>query len=315
MRRLLLLFLSFLALTAAAPDAPERLWVLNGSDRLFHPLRERILFSRRYRGNYYKQFPFRPLTFTEYRLKEGEDLYTIASALGISVDSIASASGIVFIWGTKPGDLVRIPDFQGLVFTASYPVSLAWVADRYNVSAADIRRFNAFRGTRLEKGQRLFLPGAHMTALEQALFYGTAFANPLPLSVLTSSFGLRRDPVRGTLAFHGGIDLAAPPGTDVSAAHDGVVEFCGWAGGYGNLVVLRHAFGYRTYYGHLSRIMIRPGQTVPRGRVLGLVGSTGYSTGPHLHFEIRHYSRQIDPLTYATHRHAGGRAGLSRMPD
>jgi len=145
-----------------------------------------------------------------------------------------------------------------------------------------------------------------MRPLEQALFYGTAFACPLPLARLTSRFGLRRDPISGRLVFHGGLDLAAPRGTAVRAAHEGVVEFSGRAGGYGRLVVLRHAFGYRTFYGHLAALNVRNGQSLKRGGLLGRVGSSGYSTGPHLHFEIRHYNRKINPLHYAALDHSRG---------
>ena len=305
---MLLMLLMLLPLSAAIrTEAQDRLYVLNSSDHLFFSLRKRILFSRKYRGRYYRQFPFRPIRYTEYRLGQGESLYDVASALGISVDSIATSSGIKFIHGTRPGQMLLIPDFQGILFQAPYRVSLRWIAARYSVSVADIRRLNRFTGTHLARGAALYLPGAHMTALEQALFYGTAFACPLPLPTITSRFGLRRDPVSGSLAFHGGIDLAAPVHTPVAAAHDGVVEFTGWAGGYGKLVVLRHAFGYRTFYGHLSAITVRKGRQLKRGRLLGRVGSTGYSTGPHLHFEIRHYNRRINPLDYAAadHRQQG----------
>ena len=290
-----------------------RVYVFNNSDRTWVKIRKRIVFSRKYRGRYFRRFPFSKLTLTEYKLGKGEDLYTAASGMGISVDSIASCSGIVFIHSTRPGQVLLIPDFQGLMFTAAKTRSIRWIAKRYNVPVRDIRRFNHFYGSLLRKGQKLFLPGAHMTALEQALFYGTAFACPLPVAVLTSRFGLRRDPISGRMAFHGGLDLAAPRWTPVKAAHDGVVEFSGWAGGYGRLVVVRHAFGYRTFYGHLAAYNVRPGKRIRRGGLLGRVGSSGYSTGPHLHFEIRHYSRKINPLNYAVLDHGrGGRWVSSR---
>lgn len=288
---------------AGRPFASARLYVLNSSDYLFNRLRKQIARSRRYRGRYYKRFPFRTLLLAEYYLKEGENLHTVSTSLGISVDSIASASGIVFFYETRPGQRLVIPNFEGVVYRTRKGCSLSWLARRYHVPLADIRRFNRISGNYLRPGRWVFLPGAAMLAREQALFYGTAFGCPLANAAISSRFGFRRDPKNGRYAFHGGLDLAAPRWTPVFAAHEGTVEYCGWAGGYGRLVVLRHAFGYRTFYGHLAKILVRPGQQVGRKTMLGRVGSSGYSTGPHLHFEIRHYKKKLDPQRYTALRH------------
>jgi hypothetical protein len=201
------------------------------------------------------------------------------------------------------------PDFLGFDLHRRLSGQSGLIAARYRVSIADIRRFNGFTRSSLRNGERLFLPGRTMTPWTGVVFTGRPFANPLPLSVLTSEpSGLRRDSGPGDAGLSWRRSISPPrPGTEVLAAHDGVVEFCGWAGGYGKLVVLRHAFGYRTYYGHLSRIHARPGTTVPRGRVAGAGRFHGYSTGPHLHFVIRHYSRQFNPLAQTIHRHMMGR--------
>ncbi len=113
--------------------------------------------------------------------------------------------------------------------------------------------------------------------------------------LLTSGFGLRRHPVFGVIRMHNGVDIAAPWGTPVRAAASGTVLFAGWFGGYGKLVILDHG-GFTTLYGHLSSIGVAVGQRVQAGQVIGRVGSTGYSTGPHLHFEIRKDGRPVDPL-------------------
>ncbi len=114
----------------------------------------------------------------------------------------------------------------------------------------------------------------------------------------TSPFGVRADPFKGTAALHTGIDLAAPIGTPVHATADAVVSRAGVASGYGNLVQLDHGAGIQTRYGHLSRILVAVGQVVHKGAVVGLVGSTGRSTGSHLHYEMRVAGRAIDPLPY-----------------
>jgi murein DD-endopeptidase MepM/ murein hydrolase activator NlpD len=105
-------------------------------------------------------------------------------------------------------------------------------------------------------------------------------------SAISSLFGTRVHPVTGQVRFHQGTDLAAPEGTPVLAAFSGRVEIAGWLGGYGLIVVISHGETHETRYAHLSEVLVKPGQEVKQGTVIGLVGSTGMATGPHLHFEI-----------------------------
>ena len=113
--------------------------------------------------------------------------------------------------------------------------------------------------------------------------------------VFTSGYGIRRHPIFRIRRMHTGQDIAAPSGTPVQAASDGRVIYTGWFGGYGKIVVVDHGDGVSTLYAHLSRILTRSGARVRRGEVVGRVGSTGYSTGPHVHFEVRVNGRPIDP--------------------
>jgi murein DD-endopeptidase MepM/ murein hydrolase activator NlpD len=121
---------------------------------------------------------------------------------------------------------------------------------------------------------------------------------PLRGARLTSPFGLRVHPIYGTVRLHAGMDLAAPSGTPVTAAADAVVVSAAAHGGYGLAVVLDHGGALATLYGHLSRLLVRPGDVVRRGDRIGLVGSTGASTGPHLHFEVRVSGTPTDPTAY-----------------
>jgi murein DD-endopeptidase MepM/ murein hydrolase activator NlpD len=114
-----------------------------------------------------------------------------------------------------------------------------------------------------------------------------SYQSPLAGAPLSSGFGMRRHPLLGSRRFHSGVDLAAPTGTPIRAASDGVVTSAGWNGGYGLLVSLGHGGNRETRYGHLSRLAVTAGQSVKRGEVIGYVGSTGRSTGPHLHYELR----------------------------
>jgi murein DD-endopeptidase MepM/ murein hydrolase activator NlpD len=112
---------------------------------------------------------------------------------------------------------------------------------------------------------------------------------------ITSPFGWRSNPFGGSPEFHQGLDIAAPTGTTVTAAAAGTVIMAQWYGGYGNYILIDHGGGYSTGYGHLSAIYVSNGQSVSRGQAIGAVGSTGQSTGPHLHFEIRIAGKPVDP--------------------
>ncbi len=118
------------------------------------------------------------------------------------------------------------------------------------------------------------------------------------VGVLRSSFGRRSDPFSGEGAFHTGIDLQAPTGTPVYATGDGVVESAGWSGRYGKRVVIDHGKGLQTYYAHLSKFIVLPGQEVRRGETIALSGSTGHATGPHLHYEVRVSGTPVNPYRY-----------------
>jgi murein DD-endopeptidase MepM/ murein hydrolase activator NlpD len=124
----------------------------------------------------------------------------------------------------------------------------------------------------------------------------TSIEPPLLRARLTSVFGARRAAAGGGSRAHAGVDLAAPLGSPVTAALPGRVSMAGWAGGYGNLVVVEHGNGLETRYAHLSSIRVVPGQQIRQGELVGLVGSTGHSTGPHLHYEIRQNGRPLNPL-------------------
>lgn len=117
-----------------------------------------------------------------------------------------------------------------------------------------------------------------------------------PLRKVTSSYGVRLDPFTKRLAFHGGIDFRGKTGTNIHAALDGVVEIATYDHAYGNYIVIKHKKGYKTLYAHLEKILVEKGQEVSRKDVIGLLGSTGRSTGPHLHFELHHRGKKKDPL-------------------
>jgi murein DD-endopeptidase MepM/ murein hydrolase activator NlpD len=120
---------------------------------------------------------------------------------------------------------------------------------------------------------------------------------PVSAAWMSSGFGLRGHPILGGLRLHSGIDLAAPMGSPVFATSDGVVRQAEWRGGYGLLVALDHGGGLQTRYGHMSRLAVAAGQQVRKGDVIGYVGSTGRSTGPHVHYEMRINGQAVNPAS------------------
>ena len=119
------------------------------------------------------------------------------------------------------------------------------------------------------------------------------------LSRIASGFGYRIDPIYKTVKFHAGLDFTAPSGTPIYATGDGVVEEASLSDvGYGNHVLVRHGYGYKTLYGHMLRTKVKNGQTIKRGDVLGWVGSTGKSTGPHCHYEVMKNGEKVDPVYF-----------------
>ena len=115
---------------------------------------------------------------------------------------------------------------------------------------------------------------------------------------LASGYGYRIDPIYHVKRFHAGMDFAAPLGTDIYATGNGKVSFAGWQQGYGMCVIINHGSNYETLYAHQSKILVRQGQSVKRGEVIGLVGNTGKSTAPHLHYEVRLKGQPQDPRNY-----------------
>jgi len=145
--------------------------------------------------------------------------------------------------------------------------------------------------------ERLGLSLARMAVLERAL-EGIPQVVPATARNITSGFGYRRDPFNGRGAMHSGMDFKGATGSPIFAAAGGRVSFAGWKSGYGQVIEISHGNGMMTRYAHLSRIGVKPGQRVAAGTTIGGLGSTGRSTGPHLHFEVRINDRAVNPRPF-----------------
>ncbi len=152
----------------------------------------------------------------------------------------------------------------------------------------------SFRSRRLDRD---------LSVLEQKFVAQSQLLSSTPSTapvrgLLTDGFGGRSDPFTGEPGQHGGIDISSAHGQAVRTPADGIIVKAEWANGYGNVVYVSHGYGYSTRYGHLSGFAARPGQRIKRGDVIGYVGSTGRSTGPHLHYEVRLNNNPVNPLEY-----------------
>ncbi len=232
------------------------------------------------------------LTVYQYSAKKDEDLFDIAARCNVPYGTIATVNRIHAADTIEGGTVLLLPTIQG-IFISEHPTT---DLERLLFSARSDRQGIpvVIRGnTRTERF--LFFPGEDFSPTERAFFLNTAFRYPLPAFHVTSGFGIRRNPVTGHLVFHEGLDLAAPEGTEVYACREGTVQEIGYNAIYGNYVLLKHEGGWTSLYGHLSAVLTVLHKNLQSGSLLGRVGSTGQSTGPHLHFELRQNGKPLNP--------------------
>ena len=241
------------------------------------------------------------------RLGRGETIQDLAQRFGLSVSEIARANGLNSPTDVQPGDLVLLPGVQAK--TAYQRLLLIQEAERKAREeearrlAEERRKQEEARQRRLAEQRRLEQSRARLQQVQSqprlrranAVVAAAGYRWPMSNFTVTNYFGRRGAFQR----FHTGIDLAAPVGTPIYAARAGQVSTAGWSRfGYGLHVIIDHGELHETLYAHMSRIVVRPGQWVDRGELIGYVGSTGWSTGPHLHFEVRVGGVVRNPMAY-----------------
>ena len=238
------------------------------------------------------------LYYTVYRIKPGDMISTLAENNHITQDTLISVNNIKQSRTIQIGQYIRIPSMAGIVYTTKTaeetPES---IAEKYKVSAAKVAQVNQTElGTVFGAGTTLFVPDAELDWITRQEINGDLFTRPLHRSYYISSrFSWRVNPFTGRRTFHNGIDMAAPTGTPIYAALGGTVIATGWDNVYGKYVTVAHHSGYKTLYGHMSKITVKKGAHVTTATKLGEVGSTGQSTGPHLHFTVYKNGSPINP--------------------
>ena len=241
------------------------------------------------------------ITYQTYRVKAGDMIGFIADAFDVTQDTIISVNNIKQSRLIQPGQYLKIPSMPGIIYTVKKNgETAATIAEKYKVNADKCAAANYVSlNTELKAGTSLFVPDAELDWATRQEINGDLFKKPLHVRYwLSSNYGWRNSPFNaGSRTFHGGIDMAVSAGTPIYAALDGTVTAVGYNATYGNYVIITHHSGYKTLYGHMKTTACKKGNFVYTNTVIGYVGSTGMSTGPHLHFTVYKNGKTINPLT------------------
>jgi murein DD-endopeptidase MepM/ murein hydrolase activator NlpD len=248
--------------------------------------------------------------YEEHVIGKGESLWDISRRYRIDIRSIRSVNRLKTNRTVHPGQKLRIPSRKGLLHVVRQDDTLEDIALEYDVALERIVAGNAIRDPdAIKVGQELFVPGANIPLRlrtreregRETARQTVAKAPPIRFQTpasgpYSSGFGYRTHPISGRWTMHKGLDIAAGHGSPVHASRGGRVTYAGPLGSYGRLVVVDHGDGYSTRYAHLSRTLVRRGDRVKQGVRIGLAGATGYTTGPHLHFEVWRDGKAVNPI-------------------
>lgn len=233
------------------------------------------------------------LMFYLYKTSKDDNLFSISARCNILQETIATLNHI-----SSPNEDISereiiLPVVDGLFVTNNPITPFESILKKNCFKRDNILCYNITVG----EEEFTFFPGERIESTERYFFLDSSLRMPLRESVLTSSYGMRVSPITGKNKFHSGVDLAAPKGTEVFACGHGVVQKTGWDNVYGYYVIVQHDSNRSSFYAHLSKILVTKEDKVSTKTCIGKVGSTGASTGPHLHFEIRKNNSKINPFT------------------
>lgn len=238
-----------------------------------------------------------PVEYQTYKVKAGDTISGIAKRFGLSnISTLISVNNIDNVRYLFEGQKIRIPSIDGIIYKVQKGDTLNSVVEKNKIKMEDLLDVNELSSEVLSLGQELFLPGVGLDQATLRNAMGEIFRLPIHARFRwTSSYGNRIDPIKGTKAFHTGTDLACPKGTPIYPSMSGTVSYTGSSSVFGNYVIINHGNGYQTLYAHMSKILTSKGRYVSQNTKIGLVGSTGYSTGNHLHFTVYKNGKTIDP--------------------
>jgi murein DD-endopeptidase MepM/ murein hydrolase activator NlpD len=255
-------------------------------------------------------------TNIQYTVEAGDVLSTIADKFNVTVNTILWSNNLTWTSMIKPGQKLTIPPGSGINHDVVRGDTIASIAKKYQADAQKIISANGLASASdIQVGDLIFVPeGVKPTQIVSSYKppknsekpqTGNAYSDEYVPPAATSATGTKLLwPVlshRITQYYswrHTGLDVGDKVGNPIYAAEDGKVERSGWSNGYGNNVIINHGNGVQTLYGHASKLLVKAGDTVSRGQTIALVGSTGWSTGPHLHLEVRENGVRKNPLNY-----------------
>ena len=291
----------FLIHIAAAAQSAELPLIseLSPQNHIFQQYCDDVLYARKSlaAGKTSRELP---LQFYRYRVQKDDTVIRIAARCSIPYDALITLNSIESVKTNITGKMLLLPSLPALYLpekavsdiekltealskklkTESFPISIPSPD-----TAGKIIRVVCF-------------PNALLDSTVRSFFFIPLYRFPLQYAVVTSNFGMRKSPFTGKTSYHAGIDLAAPAGSPVYACAGGKVIETAYSNIYGNYVLIRHDDGRESLYGHLSKVRTRLYEKVKSGTIIGNVGSTGLSTGPHLHFEVREHGKAKDPTLF-----------------
>jgi murein DD-endopeptidase MepM/ murein hydrolase activator NlpD len=284
-------FLFGAAVLPLSAQYPE-IALLENSDVLYKQLTQDI-------STYYKQSSvggsLPSLQFFRYRTKEEISLFALAARLNLPYESIATINHIDHSCTIEADTTLIIPNLPG-VFVPIKPENELHRIISTTRQAENKQVTQVTHPENTEPVAYYFYPGSRFVKTERSYFLNIFFHYPMRKGRISSGYGFRISPFTGEPAFHGGIDIVGPRGSEVLAAREGTVKQSGYDPVFGHYIILSHSAGYETMYGHLEKNFVELNQQVNSGMLIGTLGNSGLSTGPHLHFEVRRDNKAIDPI-------------------
>ena len=262
-----------------------------------------------------------PIKVISYVVAVGDSLWSIANSQNLEVDTLVGSNTFKNSSLLHPGVVLRVPNQDGIFYKIKNGDKIETIAKRYQITLDKVRKVNPTVDlVALKAGSEVFLPGARPEAVAEVReTEGKKSTSVSPktsgnegsvvekasrnyrwpvMGKINSPFGWRRHPITRRRDFHTGLDIKASRGTAIRSAREGRVAYAGWMGGYGKVVVVEHSGGQSTLYAHCNAILLKQGAKVSVGQTIAQVGSTGRTTGPHLHFEVRNGNSPVNPLKY-----------------
>jgi murein DD-endopeptidase MepM/ murein hydrolase activator NlpD len=235
-----------------------------------------------------------PQTFYRYAAGKDDTLFTLAARLSLPYETVATLNSIPSPDTKLAGHMLILPVVTGLFVSSKPESAYELILKKRYAGKLNSETVIAYS---IGKNKFYFLQNEKFSPTERAFFLDSSMKAPLAQSVMTSPYGYRVSPIDGKWKFHPGIDLAAPIGSAVYACKPGKVTAVNYNDTYGNYIIILHDGGMTSVYAHLSKTLVKRGDAVDSGTLIGLVGTTGASTGPHLHFEVRVNGSPTNPGT------------------